>query len=154
MRTGTFFMNNDGSRWVVLPRSKYHRFLLICPDGERKVRLADFFSSLGNFALTHFRYCGKRYSYFCDTLPDDQTDLPFIDMRPKKHAREREGFHQRTDGSSFEVFWGVFNGKVSGWYWWTCALSTALTNRVASNVKAHGPFTISTGAHTDARKGH
>jgi len=78
--TGTFYLNNDGSRWVNLPRSEKHRFLLICPDGKYKIRLADFFEAFGNFSVTHFRYCGKRYAECYDGV-DEETGLPIIDLQ-------------------------------------------------------------------------
>lgn len=79
----TLYMNNDGSRWVILPRREHHSFLLICPDGTRKIRQADFFESFGNFATTHFRFCGKRYHRLFENFRDEKTDLPVIDMTPQ-----------------------------------------------------------------------
>jgi hypothetical protein len=37
------------------------RFVLVMPNGSRKVRIADYFYSFGNFAGIAYRVKGKRY---------------------------------------------------------------------------------------------
>lgn len=57
MPHGCLYLNNDGSRWV----TQDMRFVLVLPDGTRKVRLAEFYESFGNFARTCYRVKGKRF---------------------------------------------------------------------------------------------
>ena len=57
----TLYLNNDGSRWIETDKAEM-RFVLVLPDGTRKVRQADYYESFGNFAATRYRYQGKRYS--------------------------------------------------------------------------------------------
>lgn len=53
-------LNNDGSRWIDSnPREM--QFVLVLPNGTRKVRKADWYESFGNFAATAYRYRGKRF---------------------------------------------------------------------------------------------
>jgi hypothetical protein len=61
MPNGCIYLNNDGSRMV----TQDMRFVLVLPDGTRKVRLAEFYASFGNFSVTHYRYKGKH----CGGLP-------------------------------------------------------------------------------------
>jgi hypothetical protein len=58
MPYGCLYLNNDGSRWV----TQDMRFVLVLPDGTRKLRLADHYDSFGNYAATAYRYKGKRYA--------------------------------------------------------------------------------------------
>jgi hypothetical protein len=53
------YLNNSGSRWIIPGDMK---FVLVLPDGTRKLRKADYYESFGNFAATCYRYKGKRYS--------------------------------------------------------------------------------------------
>jgi len=57
MPYGALYLNNDGSRWV----TQDMRFILVLPDGTRKVRLADWYESFGNFGSIAYRYRGKRF---------------------------------------------------------------------------------------------
>lgn len=58
MPYGCLYLNNDGSRWV----TQDMRFILVLPNGTRKLRLADYYESFGNWAATGYRYQGKRFS--------------------------------------------------------------------------------------------
>jgi len=58
MPCGCLYLNNNGDRWV----TQDMRFVLVTPDGERKVRIADYYFSFGNFAGIAYRYKGKSYS--------------------------------------------------------------------------------------------
>ena len=57
MPHGCLYLNNDGSRWV----DQDMRFVLVMPDGTRKVRLAEYYYSLGNFAGIAYRLQGKLF---------------------------------------------------------------------------------------------
>ena len=58
MPSGCLYLNNWGSRWV----TQDMRFVLVLPDGGRRIRLADWYEAFGNFAATGYRYRGKRYA--------------------------------------------------------------------------------------------
>lgn len=51
------YLNNSGSRWITGDM----RFVLVMPDGTRRVRKADCYESFGNFAATCYRIKGKRF---------------------------------------------------------------------------------------------
>jgi hypothetical protein len=83
MPIGCLYLNNDGSRWV----TQDMRFVLVMPDGSRRVRIADYFSSLGNFGTIGYRIAGKRFermpkahdrSDITDTTATGQNALPHI----------------------------------------------------------------------------
>jgi len=63
------------------------RFVLVLPDGSRRVRLAECYESFGNFAATIYKYRGKRHralavahdgSSFRDTQATVDNALPHI----------------------------------------------------------------------------
>jgi len=43
-------------------------FMLVEPNGNIKKRRADFYEAFGNFAVTHFRYKGKRVCGFFESF--------------------------------------------------------------------------------------
>jgi hypothetical protein len=67
MGIDTLYLNRDGSKWVTgrmlvgAGRESDMRFVLVTPDGARKLRKADYYESFGNFACVAYRYKGKRY---------------------------------------------------------------------------------------------
>lgn len=61
MRNGTFYLNNSGSRWVVLKDGKHDMpFYLLLDDGTYKLRQADYYTMWGNHGCIAFRYKGLR----------------------------------------------------------------------------------------------
>jgi hypothetical protein len=56
----TLYLNNNGSRWIDTSLAAMN-FILVLPDGTRKLRKADYYESFGNFAATCYRYQGKRF---------------------------------------------------------------------------------------------
>lgn len=54
------YLNNSGSKWIDIDKAEM-RFVLVLPDGTRKVRQADYYEAFGNFAATVYRYQGKRF---------------------------------------------------------------------------------------------
>lgn len=56
-RQGCFYLNNKGSRWVILPRIKY--YIKLFPTNEIIQRKAKYFYSFGNFSGIAFSYNGK-----------------------------------------------------------------------------------------------
>ena len=74
MRTGTYYLNNSGSRWVVLPKEKLK---VILPDGTESSRTAICYESFGNFATVQISYKGVKAFYF----PEEDG----IKIKPEKH---------------------------------------------------------------------
>ena len=79
----TLYLNNGGTRWIETPRSSM-TFTLILPDGKQKIRRADFYEQFGHFALTYYRYCGKRYCGF-----EHESRYPSCSERVIYHVESR-----------------------------------------------------------------
>lgn len=60
MPYGCLYLDQAGTKSV----TQDMRFVLVMADGTRKVRLADYWSSLGNFGTVGYRYRGKRYESY------------------------------------------------------------------------------------------
>ena len=58
MPYGCLYLNQDGSKWI----TNDMQFVLVLPDGSRKVRHADYYYSFGNFSGLSYRYKGIRYN--------------------------------------------------------------------------------------------
>jgi len=77
MRNGTFYLNNSGSRWVVLKDGKHDMpFYLLLKDGTYKLRQADYYTTWGNWSCIVYRYKGVQYR----SIPDDESldGIPII----------------------------------------------------------------------------
>ena len=74
MPYGCLYLNQDGSRWI----TNDMQFVLVLPDGTRKVRKADYIYSFGNFAGYAYRYKGKREAGLPQSFSDEKTGLPVI----------------------------------------------------------------------------
>jgi hypothetical protein len=57
MPHGCLYLNNDGSKWI----TNEMEFVLVLPDGTRKLRRADYYYSFGNFGGLSYRYKGQRF---------------------------------------------------------------------------------------------
>lgn len=68
MRNGIFYLNNNGSRWVVYDNGKktVHEFLTT--NGETVKRTAIFYESFGNFAIVQICWKGKKINLFLDAI--------------------------------------------------------------------------------------
>lgn len=73
MPWGCLYLNNSGSRWI----TNNMRFILILPDGTRKIRRADYYFSFGNFGGLSYRYKGKRFSILPNER-DEETNLEVV----------------------------------------------------------------------------
>lgn len=60
MPFGCLYLNRDGSRWVTHDM----RFVLVLPNGKRRIRLAVCWEELGNFATVVYKYKGKTFREF------------------------------------------------------------------------------------------
>ena len=54
---GTYYLNNNGSRWVHLPKEKVQ---VVFPDGHEELRTALYYESFGNFSSTCVSIKGKK----------------------------------------------------------------------------------------------
>jgi len=66
--TGTYYLNNSGSRWVNLTNGKRDSITLLTKKGEEVTRQVEFWASFGNFATARISYKGKRIDVFGDTV--------------------------------------------------------------------------------------
>ena len=73
MKTGTYYLNNNGSRWIHLPKEKIR---ILTPDGKIEYRTPIYFESFGNFASVTISWKGKRLN----CLMDSDESGAFIDI--------------------------------------------------------------------------
>lgn len=71
MRTGTYYLNNTGHRWVNLENGKRDRITLETKSGKAITRSVNFWEAFGNFATANISYKGKRINVFTDSKLDD-----------------------------------------------------------------------------------
>lgn len=71
-RTGTYYLNNYGSRWVNLTDGKRDSITLLTKSGKEVTRQVEFWTSFGNFASARITYLGKRIDVFGDTVLEDK----------------------------------------------------------------------------------
>ena len=63
MRSGTYYLNNRGTRWIHLPNTE--RFFILHDATKSAVliyRKAKFFEQFGNFAAIYYSYRGRTHS--------------------------------------------------------------------------------------------
>lgn len=82
------YLNNSGSRWVDTAKGGME-FVLVLPDGTRKVRTAKCYESFGNFAVLVYKYRGKQFKAFPDSPSGSDVRLDSEDKRP--HVFHKEG---------------------------------------------------------------
>jgi hypothetical protein len=71
MLNGCYYLNNNGSRWVVYANGQKEKVTLETKSGELITRTAIFYESFGNFGLVCISYKGKKIKVFPDSLLDD-----------------------------------------------------------------------------------
>lgn len=71
MRTGTYYLNNNGSRWVNLINGVRDRIQLSTKSGKLIERGVNYWASFGNFATANISYKGQRINVFADTVLED-----------------------------------------------------------------------------------
>ena len=87
MRNGTFYLNNTGSRWVILENGHRPRHTFTTESGQQVTRTAIFYESFGNFATVCINWKGKRIKVFLDSLlPDRQEEVNQIHFNQFKKA--------------------------------------------------------------------
>ena len=72
MRTGIYYLNSTGSRWVVFSNNgKKEKITLQTRSGKTVMRTALFYEQCGNFAVVAISYKGKIIKVFTNSLLDD-----------------------------------------------------------------------------------
>jgi len=66
MRTGVFYLNNSGSRWIVLENGKKPKIQVLTPEGFKNLTPL-YYASFGNFGVVAIKYKGIKY----ELLPED-----------------------------------------------------------------------------------
>lgn len=68
---GTYYLNNNGSRWVVYDNGKKAKIQLRTKSNNVIERTVIYYDSFGNFACALISYKGKKVKVLCDeVLPD------------------------------------------------------------------------------------
>jgi S-adenosylmethionine hydrolase len=71
MRSGTYYLNNYGSRWVHLENGKKTTITLETKSGKSITRTVIYYEAFGNWATALISYKGKKISVFSDTILED-----------------------------------------------------------------------------------
>jgi len=71
MKNGVFYLNNNGSRWIVLNNGKREKITLKTESGKEITRTVIFYESFGNFASCCISYKGKRINVLTDSILKD-----------------------------------------------------------------------------------
>jgi len=70
-RTGTYYLNNRGDRWVQLVDGKRVSIELRTWSGKVVRRKVEYFESFGNFAVACISYKGEKRKVLLDEILDD-----------------------------------------------------------------------------------
>ena len=66
------YLNNSGSRWIVLDDEGRHETItLLTKLGKEVTRRVNYYAMFGNFATANISYKGKRINVFGDTVLED-----------------------------------------------------------------------------------
>ena len=63
MRTGIFYLNNSGSRWIILENGKKPKVNVLTPEGFKQLTPL-YYASFGNYGTVAIKYKGTRYELF------------------------------------------------------------------------------------------
>lgn len=85
MRNGTYYLNNNGSRWVNFTNGKKDQIVVRTPGGENHLRTVLYYESFGNFAVAAFSYKGKieRRFFTGEYMPENGfilSGLPIVNL--------------------------------------------------------------------------
>ena len=65
----TYYLNNNGSRWIVkMDNNRHVQMTFTTESGTKVTRRVKYFESFGNFGLCAISYQGKLIKVFPDTL--------------------------------------------------------------------------------------
>ena len=71
MRSGCYYLNNDGSRWVVLDNGRREQREWNTKSGNKITRRVIYYFSFGNFGGACISYKGRRINVLADSVLDD-----------------------------------------------------------------------------------
>lgn len=71
MRNGVFYLNNSGSRWVVLVNGKKEKRTFKTKSGKDVERTIIYYESFGNFGSACISYKGKKINVLMDSILED-----------------------------------------------------------------------------------
>jgi len=71
MKTDTFYLNNNGSRWVNFTNGETDSITLLTKAGKSISRKVKLYESFGNHAVAHISYHGKIIRVFADSILED-----------------------------------------------------------------------------------
>lgn len=64
----TYYLNNNGSRWIVMDNNRRVQMTFTTKSGTEVKRRVKYFESFGNFGLCAISWKGKLIKVFPDTL--------------------------------------------------------------------------------------
>ena len=82
--SGTFYLNNSGSRWVVFQNGSKPTVTIQLPNGKYETRTVLWYESFGNFAVACISYKGVKRTYLMDTLDNGEIGIVIAPERHKK----------------------------------------------------------------------
>lgn len=66
------YLNNSGSRFITLDKQgKKSKITLLTKQGKEVTRTVSLWETLGNFAVAHISYKGKKVRVFTDSILED-----------------------------------------------------------------------------------
>jgi hypothetical protein len=71
MRNGVYYLNNSGSKWVVLIDGKKDKRTFKTKSNKEVQRTILYYESFGNFASACISYKGKKINVLLDTILED-----------------------------------------------------------------------------------
>jgi len=72
-RTGIYYLNNTGSRWVVFGNDgRREKICLQTTSGKMIERRVNYYESFGNFATANISWNGKKIGVFPDTILEEK----------------------------------------------------------------------------------
>ena len=72
-RTGLYYLNNTGSRWVILDETgRREKRTFETKSGAKIERRVNYYESFGNFATANISWNGKKIDVFPDTILEEK----------------------------------------------------------------------------------
>jgi hypothetical protein len=71
MLSGTYYLNNSGSRWIILKNGKKIKHTFETKSGKKVIRTLIECFAFGNFGGAVISYKGKKISVLMDTILED-----------------------------------------------------------------------------------
>ena len=71
IRNGVLYLNNHGSKWIVLTNGVKEKITLQTKSGKSIIRTAIYFFMFGNYGGALISYKGKKIRVLMDTILED-----------------------------------------------------------------------------------